>query len=269
MRNQLCIARASRARALQSPLANDGVSAINSQSPTGMTGSLPRHIAFIIDGNGRWAVRQGLERQLGHNTGANVTVDVTKRAFAIGVECVTLYLFSTENWSRPSSEIENIWMLLERYLMEVSEYLQENGIRLCIIGQFHRLPMSCQLLIQKLSVSVSSPTAATKKTLCLALSYGGRDDIVQACREIASKGLRADQIDESMLSASTATGKLGIPDPDLIIRTSGALRLSNFLLWQSAYSEFESVDKLWPDFTADEAENVIRSYAKRERRFGK
>lgn len=236
--------------------------------------AIPRHVAFIVDGNGRWAARQGLDRHHGHAAGATKTVDIAKRSFALGVQVVTLYLFSTENWSRPRGEVESIMTLLERYLLDVASYLRDNDIRLCVIGQLHRLPASCQLLIQQLSVASSAtsgaPTASVQRTLCLALSYGGRDELVQVVRDMASNtALRPHEITESLVSQYTATGRLGIPDPDLVIRTSGETRLSNFLLWQSAYSELLFVDRLWPDWSAEEAELAILGFARRERRFGK
>ena len=256
----------------------DSASTLHGQSArlnvvgSGVTASaIPIHVAYIVDGNGRWAARQGLDRHHGHAAGATVTVDIAKRSFALGVQVVTLYLFSTENWSRPRSEVDNIMALLENYLMDVASYLRDNDIRLCVIGQLHRLPTSCQLLIHQLSAAPSGvPAASAQRTLCLALSYGGRDEIVQVCRDIASDAtLRPHEITESLVSQHTATGRLGIPDPDLVIRTSGETRLSNFFLWQSAYSELLFVDRLWPEWSADEAEEAIRAFAKKERRYGK
>ena len=229
--------------------------------------SVPNHVAFIIDGNGRWAVQRGLERHAGHRAGANVTVEIAKHAFSIpGINCVTLYLFSTENWTRPPVEVTNIMHLLERYLLEVSSYLIENEIRLVVIGQSHRLPQSCQALISQLSEMTRRDTE--KRTLCLALSYGGRDDIVQACKSIVDIGIDSTSINEEVFASFTATGRHGIPDPELLIRTSGESRLSNFLLWQSAYSELEFVDCCWPDFTANEFDGCLDRYSLRPRRFG-
>jgi len=230
---------------------------------------LPEHVAFIIDGNGRWAKQRGLERHHGHAVGANTTVEVAKRSFAFGVSTVTLYLFSTENWSRPKIEVSNIMQLLEQYLSDISTYLYENNITLRVIGQTQRLPISCQALIDRITAD-SLKMAGSKKTLVLAISYGGRDDIVQACKSIISSGtLSVSDIDETSFAKHTSTGRLGITDPDLIIRTSGAFRLSNFLLWQSAYTEFHLIDKLWPDLSPDEVVEALRAYGMRERKFGK
>jgi undecaprenyl diphosphate synthase len=225
-------------------------------------------VAFIIDGNGRWAMQRNLERHAGHRAGANVTVEIAKHAFSIpGINCVTLYLFSTENWSRPMIEVTNIMHLLERYLLEVSSYLIENEIRLVVIGQSYRLPQSCQALISQLSRETAKK-GAEKRTLCLALSYGGRDDIVQACKSIIDMRINSENVDEEVFASLTATGRHGVPDPDLLIRTSGESRLSNFLLWQSAYSELEFVDCCWPDFTTNEFDACLLRYSRRPRRFG-
>lgn len=244
-------------------------SANNMQAKDNLNTNIPNHVGFICDGNGRWAHSRGIERHFGHSAGANTTVEIAKRSFDVGVKVVTLYLFSTENWARPQVEVSTIMSLLEKYLVEVSQYLLQNEIRLVAIGQLSRLPQSCQALINRLTSDTSKK--GSQRTLCLALSYGGRDDIVQACRSIVSarSAIAPGEIDESLFSKHTSTGRLGIPDPDLIIRTSGEMRISNFLLWQSAYTEFASVDKLWPDFTPDEAEHIIITYANRERRFGR
>ena len=210
--------------------------------------AMPKHIAFIVDGNGRWAQKRGRQRIDGHTVGANVTVDIVKKAFEIGVEYITLYLFSTENWNRPSHEVENIMSLLEKYLIDFSSYLKENKIRLKTIGQTHRLPNSLRQLFNHLGNSGPHDGIAQQRTLCLAISYGGRDDIVQACVELAQavkrESISSDMITEELFAKYTSTGRLGIPDPDLIIRTSGESRISNFLLWQCAYAEFAIVDKL-------------------------
>ena len=241
---------------------------------------LPKHVAFIVDGNGRWAQSRGLDRLQGHAAGANVTVSVTKRAFDVGVETVSLYLFSTENWRRPSAEVAHIFVLLERYVADTSAFIFDNGIRMVVIGAVDRLPQSCRTLLD--SVTSESAKRASKmnssKTLVLALSYGGRADIVEACRRIvAAEGLRGadpgspsggEGIDEETFSRQLSTGRLGIKDPDLIVRTSGEFRLSNFFLWQAAYAEFAFIDKRWPDLSADEVEEAVRKFSTRGRRFG-
>ena len=243
---------------------------------------LPSHVAFIVDGNGRWAQSRGLDRMQGHAAGANVTVSVTKRAFDLGVDTVSLYLFSTENWQRPYAEVAHIFVLLERYVADTSAFIFENGIRMVVIGQLGRLPQPCRTLLD--SVTSESAKRASEmnssKTLVLALSYGGRADIVEACRRIvaAEEDLRGadpgspsrgEGIDEDTFSRQLSTGRLGIKDPDLIVRTSGEFRLSNFFLWQSAYAEFVSIDKRWPDLSADEVEDVVRQFSARDRRFGR
>ena len=246
----------------------------------------PRHVAFIVDGNGRWAEQRGLARQKGHMQGANKTVEIAKQTFKAGVEVATFYLFSTENWGRPVAEVNNIMELLEKYLIDVSTYLIENKIRLVIVGQLHRLPKTCQELIKRLSLETSksidekngkdngNPTSTPNpKTLCLALSYGGRDEIVNAVREASEQVkngvLCIEDVTEELFSSQfLQTGKLRVPDPDLIVRTSGEGRLSNFLLWQAAYAELQFIDCLWPDFTQEHLEQCFSSYTKKERRYG-
>lgn len=251
---------------IQSPITKGGASTV-----------IPQHVGYIVDGNGRWAEARGLDRHHGHTAGARVTVEVAKRSFQLGVEVVTFYLFSTENWSRPVPEVENIMKLLEHYLKEFSSYLRENSIRLVVIGQTTKLPLSVQKLIASMTNEAEDPLPPHSlqrfnQTLCLALSYGGRDDIVSACKSIAqrvgSHELDVESINEGVFAEATATGKLGIPDPDLVIRTSGEFRLSNFLLWQCAYTELSSVDVCWPDFDANQAEALIANFSKRKRRFG-
>ena len=276
---------------------------------------MPRHVAFIVDGNGRWAERRGLARKDGHAAGANVTSEVVKAVFDAGVEVVTLYLFSTENWARPADEVANIFSLLEAYLHDFAgTYLGDNGIALKVIGQTWRLPPSVQSVLStlcaepttgtgagvssnraapgwpgqksleaaynhyfgpSLSSSPSSPQSvppARQKVLCLALSYGGRADIVEASRRLAERCVRGDlrpeDLTESLFAQYTATGVHRLPDPDVIVRTSGEERLSNFLLWQGAYAELVVVDKMWPEFTAAEAVACISAAAARTRRFG-
>lgn len=222
--------------------------------------STPLHVAFIVDGNGRWAESRSLPRLEGHRIGAGVSVEIVKRAFQLNVTYVTLYLFSTENWHRPRDEVDNIMVLLESYLKQFSSYLKENKIRLAAIGQLDRLPQSVRDVLDRAGYDPSqdqdtssnrtgsdSGVNSESRTLCLALSYGGRDDIVRACRGVTESVLAGtittSDIDARLFSTHTETGRLGIPDPDLILRTSGEFRLSNFLLWQSAYAEFFSVDK--------------------------
>ena len=227
----------------------------------------PRHVAFIVDGNGRWAEARLLPRLEGHRVGASISVEIVKRVFQLNVTFITLYLFSTENWQRPHDEVDNIMLLLESYLNQFSSYLKENRIRLTAIGQLDRLPPSVRDVLSRAGydpstddkdneiISTTSTTTpalnddnSSTRTLCLALSYGGRDDILRACKGVTEGVLsgvvtNTSAIDETLFASYTETGRLGIPDPDLILRTSGEFRLSNFLLWQSAYSEFFSIDK--------------------------
>jgi undecaprenyl diphosphate synthase len=231
----------------------------------GRNSALPRHVAFIVDGNGRWAIEKGLRRQDGHSRGANVTVEVAKSAFRSGIPYLTFFLFSTENWARPSDEVANIMKLLEKYLGDVSSYLVENGIKLVVIGQIDRLPPTSQALIKAVEKSTEGFNG---QTLCLALSYSGRDDIVRACRSIQKTGVSPTSITEEVFNRHLSLGSRSIPDPDLLIRTSGEQRLSNFLLYQAAYSELAFHDSYWPDFSPEKCQNIIDSFTSRKRRYG-
>ncbi len=229
---------------------------------------LPRHIAIIMDGNGRWAQARGLERVRGHEEGAKSVREIVRACREKGVEALTLYSFSTENWRRPRSEVTALMQLLHRYIREEREELLEQNIRLNVIGQLSRLPVFVRKPLQKLCADTGRQH---KMTLTLALSYGSRAEIVEAARELAvqvKKGrLRPEDIDEARFERSLQTS--GLPDPDLLIRTSGEQRLSNFLLWQLAYAEFYITDLAWPDFRRPQLEEALADYASRERRFGK
>lgn len=233
--------------------------------------SIPKHIAFIVDGNGRWASEKGLDRSVGHGYGAKRSVDIVKYCFENGITTVTLFLFSTENWNRPVNEVKGIMNLLESNLIEFSDYFRENQIVVKTIGQTNRLNPQIQQLLSRLT-NYSNSTDVEQKVLCLALSYGGRHDIVQACKLLAAaiteNNLTVEEIDEEIFGRCTNTGRLGIPDPCLIVRTSGEQRLSNFLLWQCAYSEFSTVACLWPDFDTDRLAEVLADFSRRRRRFG-
>ena len=215
---------------------------------------LPKHVAYIVDGNGRWASRLAnstdsrIDRSFGHTVGANVTVNIVKKTFELGVSFVTVFLFSTENWSRPSQEVQNIIHLLDKYLIDFSAYLKKEKIQLRVIGQKNRFPLHTQHLLDTVGYQSDSSLeqgTESRRILCLALSYGGRDDIVDSCRLLASLAangkISPNEIDEQMFAKYTQLGRSGIPDPDLLVRTSGERRLSNFLLWNCAYTEFESV----------------------------
>lgn len=229
--------------------------------------SVPRHVAIIMDGNGRWATSRGLPRLKGHEAGAESVRDITRACREWGVEALTLYSFSTENWKRPAEEVSGLMALLSRYLTEERREILDNQIRLTSIGATDQLPVAVQALLKELSHASRNNKGMV---LNLALSYGGRAELVEAARRLAKKAatgrLRPDQIDEASFAAELQTA--GLPDPDLVVRTSGEFRISNFLLWQVAYAEFYVTDTLWPDFRRDELKKAFEMYSKRERRFG-
>jgi undecaprenyl diphosphate synthase len=229
---------------------------------------IPTHIAVIMDGNGRWANQQGQERTAGHQEGVNAVREVTRGAREAGVKYLTLYTFSTENWNRPQEEIDFLMELLVYGITQEIDDLIKNGIKLSIIGDISRLPeKSANTLLEAFEKTKEN----TELYLILALNYSGKSEIVQAVKSISQKILcnemTIDEIDEKCISNSLYTKD--IPDPELLIRTSGEHRLSNFLLWQLAYSEFYFTDKLWPDFKKEDFFEAIAEYQTRERRFGK
>ena len=230
---------------------------------------VPRSVAIIMDGNGRWAQSRGLPRAQGHEQGAESVRDITRACRELGVQSLTLYSFSTENWKRPPDEVQTLMQLLKRYLLSERNELLDNGIRLNAIGQVGRLPVFVRKPLQALIRETDRP--GVKMTLNLALSYGSRAEITDACQAIARKvaagQLRVDHIDEALFSSHLYTA--GQRDPDLLIRTSGELRISNFLLWQLAYAEIYVTDVPWPDFRRPQLEEAFRIYGSRERRFGK
>ncbi|MDD5920846.1 MAG: isoprenyl transferase [Oscillospiraceae bacterium] len=236
--------------------------------PEGKTGALPvpTHIAIIMDGNGRWAKRRGLPRNAGHKQGAKVFQNICDYCRKIGVKYVTAYAFSTENWKRPQNEVNAIMELLRSYLKEASKQTRKDA-RLLFLGDRTPLADDLQRLMEKVERESANNTGIT---ICIALNYGGRAEIVNSARELARMAaqgkLDPDSIDESLFESYLYTG--GIPDPDLLIRPSGELRLSNFLLWQLAYTEFVFQDVLWPDFTTAHLDQAIDQYTKRNRRFG-
>jgi len=229
---------------------------------------LPRHIAIIMDGNGRWAEGRGLERVKGHEEGARSVHEIVRACREKGIEALTLYSFSTENWRRPAAEVTALMQLLHRYVKEERQELQDQKIRLNVIGQLSRLPVFVRIPLQKLC---SDTRGNHKMTLTLALSYGSRAEIVHAARDlarkVARKRLKPEDIDERCFEACLQTA--GLPDPDLLIRTSGEQRLSNFLLWQLAYAEIYITDLAWPDFRREQLDLALADYASRERRFGR
>lgn len=235
--------------------------------------ALPRHIAVIMDGNGRWAESRGLPRLSGHEEGANSVREITRACREKGVQALTLYSFSTENWKRPPDEVAGLMSLLARYLVEERAEILDNGVRLNAIGQVDKLPAPVRLALKEL-MHASRHNAQPGRpgmVLTLALSYGGRAEIVEAARTLAKQcqtgRLRPDAITEDLLAG--ALGTAGLPDPDLLIRTSGELRLSNFLLWQLAYAEMYVTETHWPDFRRPQLDEALAAFGSRERRFGK
>jgi undecaprenyl diphosphate synthase len=226
-----------------------------------------RHVAIIMDGNGRWAERHGLQRIEGHREGAEAVKKAVETAQEIGLEYLTLYAFSTENWNRSKDEVDGLMHLLEEFLDTQLATINEKGVRLKTIGRTWELPESVR---KKLLKAVEETSNNTGGTLVLALNYGGRAEIADAAKKIAldaiDKKLDPDKIDESVFADYLYDPEL--PDPDLMIRTSGELRLSNFLLWQLSYSEFYITDVLWPDFNRDEFLKAVDSLGDRDRRFG-
>jgi undecaprenyl diphosphate synthase len=227
----------------------------------------PAHVAIIMDGNGRWAKARGLPRTAGHKRGADAVKRVVKSAGNLGISYLTLFGFSSENWQRPESEVRDLLGLLRFYLENDITDLVTNGIRLNVIGERDRLPRETVKLIEDAETRTAGNT---KMLLTIALSYGGRQEIVAAARAIAadcvSDVLKPEDVTEESFSARLFTA--GTPDPDLLIRTSGEQRISNFLLWQLAYSELVFTDTLWPDFGQQELEAAIATYRSRERRYG-
>jgi undecaprenyl diphosphate synthase len=225
------------------------------------------HLAIIMDGNGRWAKARGLPRTAGHKRGAEAVRRTVEAAREMGVSYLTLYGFSSENWKRPAGEVADLMGLLRLYLRNEVNSLHKNGIRLRVIGDRERLGRDIVSLIEE---SEAKTAANSALTLTLALSYGGRQEIVEAARrlavEVAAGRLAPEQVDEAALTARLFTA--GTPDPDLMIRTSGEQRISNFLLWQAAYTELVFVDTLWPDFGRPDLEEALRDFHRRERRFG-
>jgi len=229
--------------------------------------TLPRHVAIIMDGNGRWAKQRGLPRVEGHRAGAESVREVVRVCGELGIEYLTLYAFSIENWNRPKLEVTALMHLLEFYLKQEIPELDKNNVRLAAIGRLHELPQTAQ---RQLAKSMNALSHNTGLTLVLALSYGGRAEIVDAtralAREIKAGRLEVADIDEKTISQHLYTRSM--PDPDLLVRTSGEMRVSNFLLWQISYAEIYVTDTLWPDFRRVELMKALEDYGKRNRRFG-
>ena len=233
-----------------------------------MNQNLPSHIAIIMDGNGRWAADRNLPRIAGHRAGVDAVRKVVEDCARFKIPYLTLFAFSTENWNRPQDEVGGLMVLLDQYLKKEMRTLMKNNVRLNTIGRTADLPAKVQ---QTLREVVEQSAGNDGLTLTLALSYSGRDDILEAVRRVAAAvkrgDLTPDAIEQEIFSSFLNTH--GMPDPDLLIRTSGEQRISNFLLWQIAYTEFYITDKLWPDFTNEDLLEAIETFKKRERRFGK
>ena len=230
--------------------------------------NLPQHIAVIMDGNGRWAKKQGAARVFGHKNAIKAVREVTEGCAELGIKYLTLYAFSTENWNRPKLEVDALMTLLVHTIKGEIKTLMDNNVRLNTIGNIDSLPTACQ---RELAEAMRETSHNTGLTLVLALSYSGRWEILEAVRQLAvevQKGtLTPDQIDETAFGNHLTTS--GMPDPELMIRTSGEMRISNFMLWQLAYSELYMPDVLWPDFRKEHLYEALLSYQQRERRFGK
>ena len=228
---------------------------------------IPRHVAIIMDGNGRWATKQDLPRLRGHEQGAKTVVEIAKYCVRLGVEYLTLYSFSMQNWRRPAEEVDFLMHLYAAYLEGIRPSLMENNVRLMHVGRKEPLP---QTVIKALEETMEITRANTGMVLGLALNYGARAEIVDAVRKIAAEHkndtLAPEDIDQDCISNHLYTA--GWRDPDLLIRTSGELRISNFLLWQISYTEFYVTQTLWPDFSKSDVDDAIKAYAQRSRRFG-
>ena len=225
------------------------------------TSRIPRHVAIIMDGNGRWAKKRLLPRSAGHNAGMNRMIGLSERAKQLGIRYLTVYALSTENLARPKEELDGLYSLIKKYFLKNVDRLIKGGAALRVIGDMSLLPEDVRTVVED---GVARSPEEAQFTFAIALAYGSRREIADACRQIAAKGL---DITEETLSANMYTG--GIPDPDLIIRTGGELRLSNFLMWQAAYAELYFTDVLFPDFTDECLDDAVAEFSRRTRRFGK
>ena len=225
---------------------------------------LPAHVSFIMDGNGRWAKRQGKERTAGHRAGSDTVDRVVTESRKLGIQHITLYTFSRENWARPKKEVTFLFELLVSFLKDKVPLLMEQDIKLNIFGDIKELPLTARTALQH---ALKKTEKNTSMTLNLALNYSGRDEIIRAAKRLVENNVSADEITEELFASELYSA--GIPDPDLMIRTSGEVRLSNFMLFQHAYSEMYFTETLWPDFSTEEFHSILKAYASRERRFGK
>ena len=229
-----------------------------------MRAEVPGHVAIIMDGNGRWAKERGWSRSEGHRLGTENVRRVVRALARRGVGYVTIYAFSTENWDRPAHEVHSLMELLGRTIESETAVLHAEGVRIRHLGRLDRLPETLQAAVER---SVELTRHNTTINLSVAFDYGGREEIVGAARRLIESGVDAHALTEQMLAAELYTA--GMPDPDLIIRTAGEMRLSNFLLWQSAYAEYYSTSTLWPDFDETDLELALEEYERRQRRFGR
>lgn len=224
---------------------------------------VPQHVGIIMDGNGRWARARGLPRAAGHRAGTENLRRVLRAAVGFGVPILTIYAFSTENWSRPEGEVKALLTILEGVIDRELQELHEEGVQLRHVGRLEHLPAKLQ---EKVQYAIELTKDNNRLVLNVAFDYGGRSEIVDAVRRIIADGVPADEVDESLISRHLYTA--GLPDPDLIIRTSGEMRISNFLIWQAAYAEYYVTPALWPDFDKDELYEALEAYSQRDRRFG-
>jgi undecaprenyl diphosphate synthase len=228
---------------------------------------VPQHIAIIMDGNGRWANSRGWKRSLGHYRGSAKVKEIIREADKLGVKVLSLYCFSTENWRRPLEEVETLMRLLKSFLIKERDELHANGVQVRVLGQLEKIPAAVRAIVTE-TIDMTSKNNGMVLNFCI--SYGSRHEIVDAVKVVAERvqsgELKPSEINEELISSLLYTG--GLPDPDLLIRTSGEFRISNFFLWQLAYSEILILDKYWPDFGAEDLRNACQHFSRRERRFG-
>lgn len=224
---------------------------------------LPQHVAIVMDGNSRWAKRRHLPTLAGHRAGTENIRKIIQTFGDWGVKYLTLYAFSTENWNRPAEEVRGLFGILAEVIERETQELHRRGVQVRHIGSFENVP---QHLADAISRGVELTRNNTQMVLCIAFNYGGRREIVDAVRQLVAEGVPADQIDEAAISGRLYTA--GLPDPDLIVRTGGEMRLSNFLIWQAAYAEYYSTEAYWPDFGADSVREALLAFSQRKRRFG-
>lgn len=232
----------------------------------GLVGTMPSHIGIIMDGNGRWAKARLMPRSFGHRAGMEALQEIVRASHGIGLRALTVYAFSTENWLRPETEINALFSLLVEYFYKEIDELDANNVRIIVLGELSRFPEKLQTLMTS---AVERTNKNTGLEFAVALNYGARSELVHAVRSIINEGIPSDEITENTISERLYTGSMSTPDPDLIIRTAGEERLSNFLLWQAAYSEFVFTKTNFPDFTPEIYYQCIMEFMKRTRKFGK